>query len=88
MKKVLIYALLMGLGFIGAPLATAIVIESTSSKSSIPNADTMTMRELLNSEQDAIASHESNVEMLAVSSAVGMIGGALAATAISGRTKK
>ena len=86
MKKILLYVVLMGVGFVAAPLAVALVMDNTRTEKRVgKDPEKMSMDELLKAEREAISTHESNVGVMAISSVVGLIGGALVAAALSRR---
>ena len=88
MKKILFYAVLMGLGFVIAPLTVTLVMDNMRTETQVKQDPAkMSMDDLLKAEREAISTHESNVGVMAISSVVGLIGGSLVAAALSKKSK-
>ncbi len=88
MKKLFLYLVLMGVGFFGAPLTMVLVMGRTSPENgSAKDPMDMSMDELLQAEREVVSKHESNIQVLAISSIVGVIAGALLAAGLSSKAK-
>lgn len=75
--RILIIGASMVAGFVLAPLSFALIADSVNQSKSDKDdaADSLTTTDLLKSERDAIARYERNVQIIAVISGLGAVGG-------------